>query len=55
MKPIKIDKLSDLQLYGEGLDNSFACRHPSMWRVVYGKNMQGCRLCGKQLPNGRLK
>lgn len=52
MKPIKVDKLSDLQLYGEG---PFECKHPSMWRVVYGKHMQGCRLCGKQLPNGRLK
>jgi hypothetical protein len=45
MKPIKMDKLSDLQLYSQG---PFECKHPIMWRVKFGRR-EGCRLCGREI------
>lgn len=43
---MKVDTLSYMQVDQPG---TFRCKHPKTWRVVYGKHLQGCRLCGKRI------
>lgn len=30
------------------------CKHPKIWRTQFSIYRQGCRLCGRELPNGRI-